>query len=121
MNMTVTLDSLLYKYLRSPVAIAPEQEGEVSLKAGLDPSVHMLVAEDHAMLNTGAFFLKASDWSREFLRGVWGPEDSVWVDHPWCQSPPLLCGFLRGNSQKFRTGDPAAAVEGDDTDADEMQ
>jgi len=123
MNMTVTLDSLLYKYIRAPVAAATTaaEEREASLAAGLDPSVHMLVAEDHAMLNTGAFFLRASDWSREFLRGVWGPEDSVWVDHPWWENAAILWGFLRGNSQKFRAGVPAAAVKGDDTDADEMQ
>merc|ERR1712232_794220 len=74
---------------------------------GLDPDFHMLVAEDHAMLNTGAFFLKASDWSREFLQRVWGPDDSIWTDHPWWENAAILWNFLKDNSQKFRSEDPA--------------
>uniref|UniRef100_A0A7S1WT83 Uncharacterized protein n=1 Tax=Alexandrium catenella TaxID=2925 RepID=A0A7S1WT83_ALECA len=111
MNMTVTLDSLLYKYgARGPGVGTAE-----ALGAGLDPDIHMLVAEDHAMLNTGAFFLRASEWSRELLRRVWGPTDSVWTDHPWWENAAILWNFLKDNSQKFRAGDPGP--EG----ADDMQ
>jgi len=106
MNMTVTMDSLLYKY------------GSVGRDGGLDPDIHMLVAEDHAMLNTGAFFLRSSDWSREFLRKVWGPVDSVWTDHPWWENAAILWNFLKDNSQKFRGEDTAVSSGGD---ADDMQ
>lgn len=95
MNMTVTLESLLYKYLAREAALEP----------GLDPEIHLLVAEDHAMLNTGAFFLRSSDWSREFLRQAWGPDESVWTDHPWWENAAILWNLLKDNSQKFREGD----------------
>eukprot|EP00747_Dinoflagellata_sp_TGD_P033293 gnl/TRDRNA2_/TRDRNA2_136529_c0_seq2.p1 gnl/TRDRNA2_/TRDRNA2_136529_c0~~gnl/TRDRNA2_/TRDRNA2_136529_c0_seq2.p1 ORF type:complete len:470 (+),score=56.05 gnl/TRDRNA2_/TRDRNA2_136529_c0_seq2:54-1463(+) len=93
MNMTVTLDSLLYKYAGAASAASP----------GLDGDIHMLVAEDHAMLNTGSFFLRSSEWSREFLRTVWGPDNSAWTDHPWWENASILWNFLKDNSQKFRT------------------
>eukprot|EP00929_Paragymnodinium_shiwhaense_P019942 TRINITY_DN13437_c0_g1_i1.p1 TRINITY_DN13437_c0_g1~~TRINITY_DN13437_c0_g1_i1.p1 ORF type:complete len:483 (-),score=77.44 TRINITY_DN13437_c0_g1_i1:72-1520(-) len=96
MNMTVTLDSLLYKYARST-----ESSGDDS-SAGLDPSIHMLVAEDHAMLNTGSFLLRSSDWSRDMLRRVWGAEDSVWIDHPWWENAKILWMFLKDASKTFR-------------------
>merc|ERR1711920_1006199 len=73
MNMTVTLDSLLYKYGsasfdgRDLTRDAVEQR----LARGLDPGIHMLVAEDHAMLNTGSFFLRSSSWSRDLMQRVW--------------------------------------------------
>ena len=31
--------------------------------------------EDAAMLNTGAFLLRRSEWSRSFLRRVWGKQE----------------------------------------------
>mmetsp|Transcript_48775 Transcript_48775/g.139529 ORF Transcript_48775/g.139529 Transcript_48775/m.139529 type:complete len:489 (-) Transcript_48775:124-1590(-) len=107
MNMTVTLDSLLYKYGRAPLSAGSGPEAGTA--RGLDPAVHMLVAEDHAMLNTGAFFLRSSEWSREFLRRVWGPADSVWIDHPWWENAAILWSFLKDNAQKFGALDLATA------------
>lgn len=101
MNMSVTLDSLLYKYAA--------QDGP-NKGAGLDGDFHMLVAEDHAMLNTGAFFLRSSQWSRDLLQQVWGPAHSVWIDHPWWENAAILWIFLKDNSQKFRAGDPVSMI-----------
>uniref|UniRef100_A0A7S4QH46 Uncharacterized protein n=1 Tax=Alexandrium monilatum TaxID=311494 RepID=A0A7S4QH46_9DINO len=126
MNMTVTMDSLLYKYGRARSSTSKRSRSKdalgQALKDGLDPDMHMLVAEDHAMLNTGAFFLRASDWSREFLQRVWGPVDSVWIDHPWWENAAILWNFLKDNSQKFRAGDTAAlSGEAGSGSADDMQ
>lgn len=108
MNMTVTLDSLLLKYGRSI---------DDATEPTMDPAIHMIVAEDHAMLNTGAFFLKSSDWSRNFLRQIWGPDNSVWTDHPWWENAAILWNFLKDNSEKFRSG---IHVDADDGGADDM-
>jgi len=115
MNMTVTLDSLLYKYVRarSAAPTAGDVDG-MAPEAGLDPDVHMLVAEDHAMLNTGAFFLRSSDWSRQLLQRVWGPADSAWVEHPWWENAAILWNFLKDNSQKFRDSGVAAPAGSQD-------
>jgi len=123
MNMSVTMDSLLYKYSgakSSDLARSVDVARRQALDAGLDPDIHMLVAEDHAMLNTGAFFLRASDWSREFLRKVWGPADSVWIDHPWWENAAILWAFLKDNSQKFRGGDTHLATNSLENNADDM-
>eukprot|EP00933_Yihiella_yeosuensis_P024820 TRINITY_DN19245_c0_g1_i1.p1 TRINITY_DN19245_c0_g1~~TRINITY_DN19245_c0_g1_i1.p1 ORF type:complete len:326 (-),score=37.94 TRINITY_DN19245_c0_g1_i1:14-991(-) len=96
MNMTVTLDSLLYRY-----ASASESAVET-----LDSDIHLLVAEDAAMLNTGAFLLRSSDWSRNFLNRVWGPQDSIWTDHPWWENAAMIWDLLGKNSEKHRYGIP---------------
>ncbi|CAE7255507.1 unnamed protein product [Symbiodinium natans] len=88
MNMSVTVDSLLYRYASAP--------------GGLDASIHLLAAEDAAMLNTGAFLLRRSDWSRSFLRRVWGKQDSIWISHPWWENAAMIWDLLRFNSEKFR-------------------
>eukprot|EP00439_Symbiodinium_sp_Y106_P030840 s4690_g3.t1 len=90
MNMSVTLDSLLYRY--------------AAAAGGLDADVHMLAAEDAAMLNTGAFLLRRSEWSRSFLRRVWGKQDSIWISHPWWENAAMIWDLLRFNSEKFRQG-----------------
>ncbi|CAE6958165.1 unnamed protein product, partial [Symbiodinium sp. KB8] len=90
MNMSVTLDSLLYRY--------------ASVADGLDADVHLLAAEDAAMLNTGAFLLRRSEWSRSFLRRVWGKQDSIWISHPWWENAAMIWDLLRFNSEKFRHG-----------------
>lgn len=117
MNMTVTLDSLLYKYGRA------EKDGATPSAAGasLDPNVHMLVAEDHAMLNTGAFFLRSSDWSKDLLQKVWGQENSVWTDHPWWENAAILWNFLKDNSQKFRETDLATIGHVEMSSEDDME
>uniref|UniRef100_A0A7S0AMV8 Galactosyl transferase GMA12/MNN10 family protein n=1 Tax=Pyrodinium bahamense TaxID=73915 RepID=A0A7S0AMV8_9DINO len=121
MNMTVTMDSLLYKYGRARPG--PGRSAQVD-DARLDPDMHMLVAEDHAMLNTGAFFLRASEWSRALLRKVWGPADSIWIDHPWWENAAILWNFLKDNSQKFRDGETSVDADaklGDGAVPDDMQ
>lgn len=115
MNMTITLDHLLHKYGQ-----------DSTYRQRLDPDFHMLVAEDHAMLNTGAFFLRASDWSRETLRRVWGPDNSVWSEHPWWENAAIIWQFLKDNSEQYR-GEKAGASSAlpDNTrttdDVDEME
>ncbi|CAK0810614.1 unnamed protein product, partial [Prorocentrum cordatum] len=117
MNMSVTLDSVLYKYAR---AEPPADVGARGSKAsGLDPGIHMLVAEDHAMLNTGAFFLRSSGWSQDFLEKVWGSADSPWIDHPWWENAAIIWNFLRENSQKFQSEDPVSASPAEQ-EADDM-
>lgn len=96
MNMTVTLDSLLHRYCR--------RAGSTEAAAALDPSIHMVVAEDGAMLNSGTFLLRNSDWSKAFLQRVWGPKDSVWTEHPWWENAAIIWDLLRPNSEKFRAG-----------------
>eukprot|EP00435_Cladocopium_sp_Y103_P000567 s3160_g1.t1 len=86
MNMTVTLESILQRY------------------GGGDSNVHFLAAEDAAMLNTGAFLLRRSIWSRDFLRRVWGTQDSVWIKHPWWENAAIIWDLLRGLSERFRDG-----------------
>jgi len=107
MNMTVTLDSLLFRY-----AAVESWEANKVLEAGLDPTIHMLVAEDNAMLNTGAFFLRSSEWSKELLRNAWGPDQSSWTDHPWWENAAILWNLLKVNSEKFRGEDHVKVFEG---------
>ena len=49
----------------------------------LDPTVHMIIWEDNAMINSGTFFIKKSQWSLDLMRIVYGDDTSVWIDHPW--------------------------------------
>eukprot|EP00913_Durusdinium_trenchii_P001333 g1231.t1 len=100
MNMTVTIDSLLWRY------------------GATNEDVHFLAAEemkpfraDAAMLNTGSFLLRGSDWSKQFLQRVWGTEDSVWIRHPWWENAAIIWDLLRGLSERFRQGvGPSASI-----------
>lgn len=116
MNMTVTLDSVLYKYAAS--AEARDAQG---LPTSVDPNLHMLVAEDHAMLNTGAFFLRSSSWSSRMLEQIWGPTNSVWVDHPWWENAAIIWNFLKDSSAKFRDDDPSASYPEHGAPLDELE
>ncbi len=61
----------------------------------LDPSVHMIIAEDNAMLNSGTFFIRKSEWSINLMRTVWGDaKTSPWVDHPWWENAALTWYIL---------------------------
>merc|ERR1712187_270776 len=66
MNMSITLESVLFTYAgqegRSPAGSVLE----------LNPEVHMIVSEDSAMLNTGIFFVRCTDWVMNLLDNVWG-------------------------------------------------
>lgn len=97
MNMSVTLDSVLYTYAGRPKAGSSELE--------LDPAVHMIVQEDAAMLNSGIFFIRCSDWAINLLQRVWGSDDSPWINHPWWENAAMGWEFLKDNPQKFMDED----------------
>merc|ERR1712217_480860 len=107
MNMTTTLDSVMYTYAGRNVGDSDEVE--------LDPDVHMIVSEDSAMLNTGIFFVRCSDWVVDLLGRVWGGEDSPWINHPWWENAAFAWEFLKRNPQKFQYEDHFEwAEQGDD-------
>lgn len=100
MNMTVTLESVLYTFAGHRKAGSEELE--------LDTSVHMIVQEDAAMLNTGIFFLRCSEWALNLLERVWGSDDSPWINHPWWENAAMGWDFLKNNPRRFADEDPAA-------------
>eukprot|EP00931_Biecheleriopsis_adriatica_P104681 TRINITY_DN79321_c0_g1_i1.p1 TRINITY_DN79321_c0_g1~~TRINITY_DN79321_c0_g1_i1.p1 ORF type:complete len:454 (-),score=80.89 TRINITY_DN79321_c0_g1_i1:15-1376(-) len=108
MNMSVTVESVLYTH--AGVAAA---SGDLQLE--LDPEVHMIVSEDSAMLNTGIFFVRSSDWARDLLQRVWGAEESPWINHPWWENAAIAWQFLKENPRKFASEDLEAwAKRGED-------
>merc|ERR1712232_903695 len=92
MNLSVTLDSLLFRYGSKP------QE----MHLALDPGFHFLVTEDHAMLNTGIFLARSSDWSAAMLDRVWGTDDSIWTHHPWWEQAAMSWDFWADLHVRFR-------------------
>merc|ERR1712072_1653621 len=60
----VDLDTLFMNMKRNPMDF-------------LDPAYDVHVAKDANGLNTGSFYVRASPWSHEFLRRVWGHNDNV--------------------------------------------
>ena len=52
--------------------------------------------EDAAMLNTGAFLLRSSDWSRGFLQRVWGAEENGRASFGDDRRPQELFGSFLG-------------------------
>jgi len=108
MNMSITLESVIYSYAGVP-GKDPEDEPD------LDPSVHMIVQEDAAMLNTGIFFIKCSDWAQGLLERVWGLPDSPWINHPWWENAAIGWEFLKDLPRKFLHEDLSAfAASGKD-------
>ena len=59
----VDLDTLFMNMKRDPMAF-------------LDPAYDLHVAKDANGLNTGSFYVKASEWSHNFLRRVWEHNDN---------------------------------------------
>lgn len=112
MNMSTTLDSLLFRY------------GSAERPAGgelqLDPDFQFLVTEDHAMLNTGIFLARSAAWSAELMRRVWGPEDSVWTNHPWWEQAAMAWDFWSELPRRFRGADHRAWAAAAGEEADEM-
>jgi len=97
MNLSITLDSLLFRYGgRAPRPWEP---------LGLHPDFHFLVTEDHAMLNTGIFLARSSEWVEAMLQRVWGPEDSVWTNHPWWEQAAMSWDFWSDLALRFRDAD----------------
>ena len=83
MNLNITLDHVLYKF------------GSTSERK-LDSDFFMLIQEDHAMLNTGVFFMKTGQKSADLLGRVYGHNDSPWIDHPWWENAAFSHEFLGG-------------------------
>eukprot|EP00397_Hematodinium_sp_SG-2012_P040372 GEMP01044221.1.p1 GENE.GEMP01044221.1~~GEMP01044221.1.p1 ORF type:complete len:334 (+),score=46.54 GEMP01044221.1:606-1607(+) len=92
MNMTITLDSVLYQY------------GGKQTENGweLADDFHMLIQEDNAMLNTGVFFMKSAPWCVQLLEENYGPRDSVWVEHPWWENASFGWLFLKDLPERYR-------------------
>ena len=80
-NFDITLDHLLHKYGELP-------------NGTLDPEFRMLIQEDHAMINTGVFFIKTGQWSEKFLERVYGDQNSPWINHPWWEQAAISHEFL---------------------------
>ncbi|CAE8588387.1 unnamed protein product [Polarella glacialis] len=112
MNLTVTLDSILFRYGARPGA-----DGILEL----DPKFHFLATEDHAMLNTGIFLTRSSDWSEAMLKRVWGPPDSVWTEHPWWEQAAMAWEFWSDLASKFRAADHLEWAKLADGSHDEME
>jgi len=116
MNLTVTLDSLLLRYGSLPTAAGPHLG-----KEALDPGFHLLVTEDHAMLNTGIFIARSSSWSDGMLERAWGADDSIWTSHPWWEQASMSWDFWSTLHERFRHADHRAwAKQAGDSD-DEME
>jgi len=115
MNLSVTLDSLLFRYgaARAPAGTFAEPR--------LDPDFHFLVTEDHAMLNTGIFLARSSAWSEAMLRRIWGPQDSVWTHHPWWEQAAMCWDFWADLPQRFRGVDHVEWARQARPEADEME
>jgi len=104
MNMSITIESVLFTYAGQ----GPEDGG------GLDPEVHMIVAEDAAMLNTGIFFVRSTPYVKELLSRVWGDEQSPWINHPWWENAVFAWQFLKDNARRLADEDPYQWRPGDD-------
>ncbi|KAF4667757.1 hypothetical protein FOZ61_007810 [Perkinsus olseni] len=92
MDLSRTLESILYKF-GSKVS----SDG----RRVLNDDFHMLIQEDHAMLNTGVFFVRSSEWAAKMLAQVYGPSDSPWIHHPWWENAAFSHWFLGSNYQKL--------------------
>ena len=89
MNFNITLDYVLFKY----GGIEGVDETGTTIRY-LPPDLRMLIQEDHAMLNTGVFFLKPGQWAADLLKRVYGQPDSPWIDHPWWENAAFSNEFL---------------------------
>ena len=48
------------------------------------------------MLNTGVFWMKVgSQYNIDLLNEIWGPDDSVFIDHPWWENAAMTWNFLK--------------------------
>jgi len=96
MNMSVTIESVLFSY--AGLAEAGAAPGDMEL----DPEVHMIVSEDSAMLNTGIFFVRSTPWVLDLFSRVWGSDDSPWINHPWWENAAIAWQLLKDLPDKFR-------------------
>ena len=84
MNFNITLDHLLFKY----------GSKNIDGTRRLDENFKMLVQEDHAMLNTGVFFMRTGQWAHDILEQVYGSPSSPWIHHPWWENAAFTHLFL---------------------------
>jgi len=126
MNLSISLDSLLFRY----GGVLPTLGGGTQLHAQgartdaqpeLDPGFHFLITEDHAMLNTGIFLARSSQWSILLMRRVWGPERSAWSDHPWWEQAAMSWDFWETLPERFREADHLAWAASAEPGADGME
>merc|ERR1719408_664636 len=69
----------------------------------------MIVQEDHAMLNTGVFFVRGrSTYINNLLDRVYGDETSPFITHPWWENAAFGYEFLGQNAMKLLHEDHAA-------------
>merc|ERR1719333_693888 len=101
MNMTITIESVIYTY----AGRRADGSGGAESDLELDPDVHMIVSEDNAMLNTGIFFVRSSDWVMDLLDRVWGGDNSPWINHPWWENAAFAWEFLKDNPKSFAEED----------------
>jgi hypothetical protein len=106
MNHDVTLDHVLYSF-------GSELVGQ---QRRLKSDFFMLIQEDHAMLNTGVFFMKVNDWSRNLLERIYGTSESPWINHPWWENAAFSHEFLGSNHRRFRDVDVGAVTDDDTVD-----
>lgn len=104
MNMSITLESVIFTYAGE---YSDAADGTASSELELNPAMHMVVSEDSAMLNTGIFFVRSSDWVLGLLERVWGDDNSPWINHPWWENAAFAYEFLKDNPQKFLNEDQA--------------
>jgi hypothetical protein len=108
MNLTTTLDHVLAKY-----AGLQKPDGTI----GIDPNVQMIVQEDHAMLNTGVFFVRGNTpFINELLERVYGDDTSPFIMHPWWENAAFGWEFLGQLAARSVNEDHAAfmSANGDD-------
>lgn len=101
MNFNITLDHILYKYGAPP-------------NGSLDPDFRMVIQEDHAMINTGVFFIKTGHWSKDLLERVYGNPSSPWIDHPWWENAAFSHEFLGTLAVRMAFEDFSYVSEEDD-------
>ena len=57
------------------------------------------------MINSGTFFIKKGDWSRELMKIIYGDDHSVWVDHPWWENAALTFHLTKDTIVTFLNED----------------
>jgi len=103
MNMSITLESVLFTYAAQKANATESPDADLVLS----PDMHMIVSEDSAMLNTGIFFVRSSDYVTGLLDRVWGSDSSPWINHPWWENAAFGWEFLKGLPQRFAMEDQA--------------
>eukprot|EP00940_MAST-03C_sp_MAST-3C-sp2_P001351 g1351.t1 len=63
---------------------------DAPLERFLDDRFDMILSEDGAMLNTGVFFAKRSEWTIAYLERTYGADDNPLIRHPWWEQAAML-------------------------------